>query len=60
MKRLLVKEHVRPPPVKTATMVPLPVAEGPMKDRTMASGVTLTAAEAGPVPAAFVAVTEQL
>jgi hypothetical protein len=60
MKRLVVKEQVRPPPVKAAMIVPLPVADGPMKERTMLSGVTLTAVDAGPVPARFVALTEQL
>jgi hypothetical protein len=59
MKLLVAKEHVRPPPVKIAVMVPLPVAEGAMYDRTTAAGVTLAAADAGPGPRAFVAVTVQ-
>ena len=53
-----VKLHAAPPPVKLAVMVPVPVADGPVK--LLNEGVTLTVAEAGPVPSAFVAVTEQL
>src|SRR5688572_11444873 len=60
MKLAAVKEHVGPPPVKTAAMVPLPVAEGAMYDRAMRAGVTLTAAEGGPWPSPLIAVTVQL
>src|SRR6476469_5858747 len=60
MKRLAVKVHVNPPPVKSAVIVPLPVAEGAVYGRTTAVGVTLAAAEGGPAPAALLAVTEQL
>ena len=60
MKLRLVKVQFRPPPVKTALMVPLPVADGAIYDRTTALGVTLAGAEAGPLPTAFTAITEQL
>jgi len=46
--------------VNTAVIVPLPVADGAVYERTTAFGVTLTAADAGPMPTALVAVTEQL
>ena len=51
-----VNEHALPPPVKLAVIVPGPVGDGPVN--VVITGVTLTAADAGPVPAALVAVTE--
>jgi hypothetical protein len=50
--------HPAPPPVKLAVIVPLPVAEGPLN--VLKLGVTAAVPDAGPVPAALVAVTEQL
>jgi hypothetical protein len=43
--------------LKLAVIVPVPVAEGPLK--LVQVGVTLVAPDGGPVPTVLVAVTEQ-